>query len=109
MNFAGDVPEAFRELAAELVETEKEIDELPNMPAHVKAKSYTLLAHDWYAMDLEEQGHKLLLKADGVYPNYFSGRIADHIIEDERYGVLVSRLTDKLLTLTSDYFGKMGD
>jgi hypothetical protein len=106
MKMAGDVKEEHRLHAIELQSLEKEIEANPKFSlAEIKAKFYCCLAHDWYQMDMEEEGHRLLLKAESVCPGYFKGTVIKQVEESEDFGIIIKNLTIELLQLLSQSNG----
>lgn len=99
MYLVGDVPEWQRELAAALREVEKSVDSLVLVPDAEKAKCYVSLAHDWYEMDCEEEGVKLLIKAENICPGYFKNQINDHINTSQEFAYLLNNLALHLRSL----------
>lgn len=93
-------------LALELEKAEAEIDFDPVLPNGRKAQIYVCLAHDWYQMDMDDRGSKLLLKAERVYPGYFKGLVIEHSEESENFDKVVKNLT---LELAWMLLSRMGD
>jgi len=106
MKMAGDVKDKHRLHAVELEKCEREIETNPKFAlAELKAKFYCCLAHDWYQMDMDEEGHRLLLKADDVCPGYFKGPVIKQVEESEEFGIIIKNLTIELLQLLSQSNG----
>lgn len=104
MKFAGDVSQEDRELIFQIKDLEKWADQNDKLAADLKAKIYTCLAHDFYDIEFEDEGHALLLKAESVYPHYFRDKMPDHMREDEMYKKVVVRMSIKLGGLLRDVF-----
>lgn len=102
MKFSGDIPEEHRQLALKLEESELEIDNHPILPNERKAQTYTCLAHDWYQISMEEEGNRLLLKAEKAYPGYFKQLIVEHASEDPNFKILVDNIAVILLNRMID-------
>lgn len=101
MKLLGDVPQEHKDLAVELEKMEKFLDSKLHMPLEMIAKGYVCVAHDWFAIGEEDEGHRLLGKADKVYPGYFDTKSADHANEDpdfNRLMVSLRKLLNSLLT-----------
>lgn len=93
MKLYGDVSQEEIELAAQLEEMEAYFDSKLNLPLEIIAKGYVCLAHDWFALGVEEEGHRLLTKADKVYPGYFtSGRASRDAEQDPDFAMLIASL-----------------
>ena len=60
------------------------------------AMGMVCLAHDYYIMDLEEEGDRLLNMAEKIYPGYFKGPIYIHIKEEREFAFLIEQLKDTL-------------
>lgn len=101
MKFGGDIPAEKRELAQALTDTEKQVDGDEGYPAERKAQIYVCFAHDWYQLDMEEEGNRLLLKAEKVCPGYFKGPVIQHQKEDPNFDIVIKNLTLELLYLLS--------
>lgn len=97
MRLLGDVPKEHQELARDLREIEVAIDGMI-VPPREKAKAYVAMAHDWYSMGAEEEGHKLLLKAEKACAGYFTKEINEDT-EDEEFAYLVGRLKAEIIYL----------
>lgn len=97
LKLVGDVPKEHRELAKELRDLEKFFDELScPLPKEERARGYVAMAHDWYRMGADEEGEKLLLKANKVCPGYFKNEINDHVKESEDFALVVSGINAEL-------------
>jgi hypothetical protein len=99
MNLNGDVPEKDRNLALKLIEYERLVDDMTDFPDEKRAQSYVCLAHDWYQIGMEEEGGRLLLKADSTFPGYFKTTMVKHIAESEDFDRLVKSFTVQLITM----------
>lgn len=105
----GDVPQEHKDLAEELREMESFLESDTKIPAEFKAKSYVCLAHDWYAIGMEENAEKLLLLSEKVFPGYFSDKMLKHIQEDEKFHLLVKNLSSELIYSLLDGLKQLGD
>lgn len=99
MKLSGDVSAEDRELATQLILLETKVDADKSYANEHKARIYTCLAHDWYQLAAEEEGNRLLLKAEKVCPGYFKGPVIEHQKEDADYDFLVKNLTHTLILL----------
>lgn len=99
MKLSGDVPQAHKELAQALEEAEVSIDLDSKLPAERKAQIYTCLAFDWFDIAVEEEGSRLLLKANKVFPDYFKTKVKEHMAQDSTFDYLVKGITVHLLRL----------
>jgi len=108
MKYYGDIPKSHRILINELESLEKWFkkhgDTLPLLSA---AKGYVCMAHDWYSMDIEEEGERCLKAADAICPGYFKAPILSQAKRDADFAYLLSRLEyglglDVLLSLGYD-------
>lgn len=97
MKLLGDVPPEKQELAYKLTETERQINEKAGIPLDRKAQMYVCLAHDWYQVDMEEEGNRLLAKAESVYPGYFRDVMIKHTVESKDFDKLVKNLSIELV------------
>lgn len=93
------MPEQYRKLALDLEDAERETDFRGDVPKDKKAKIYTCLAHDWYDIEMEEEGNRLLLKAEKVFPGYFKELVIQHMLEDAAFEYLVKRITLDLIRM----------
>lgn len=97
MRLIGDVPEEFRELAAGLEDAERFYNSHSlQIPIVNLAKGFVCMAHDWYKMGCEEEGNRLLLKAEAVCPGYFQNVMINQTLEDKDFDYLVKGLTVEL-------------
>lgn len=101
MKLAGDVSKEDRELAEQLDLFEQDIgnDTYPN---ERKAQLYACLAHDWYQMGMEEEGNRLLLKAEKVFPGYFKDTVIKHQLEDDTFDLIIKNITSELARMLVD-------
>lgn len=99
MRNPGDMPDEHRSLATALLLQETIVGQDGSLSKEEKAQGYTCLAHDWYDIDLEEEGNRLLLKAEAECPGYFKTTINQQTKADSMFAFLVERLTAKIITL----------
>ena len=93
------MPDEHRTLATALQLEETLTGQDKTLPKELKAMSYTCLAHDWYDIDLEEEGNRLLLKAEAICPGYFKETINQQTAANPNFAFLVERLTNKIVAL----------
>lgn len=87
------VPEWQKQLAPQLREIEKSIEEMiPSIPAAEKAKCYVSLAYDWYSMGANAEGQKLIKKAEAVCPGYFSKEARKQMAESPTFNYLMNNI-----------------
>lgn len=106
MRVAGDLFDNERKLIPELLGFESSIDIDTCTPNDGRAMMYVCLAHDWYHLDMEEEGNRLLIKADKVCPGYFTGSIEQHMKENANFKRLVENLTKGLIFLLKNSLEK---
>lgn len=101
MKLHGDITKEDRELAEQLDLFEQNIgnDTYPN---ERKAQLYTCLAHDWYQMGVEEEGNRLLLKAERIFPGYFKDTVIKHQLEDDTFDLIIKNITSELARMLVD-------
>lgn len=99
MKNPGDMPDEHRSLATALLLQETIVRQDRSLSKERKAQGYTCLAHDWYDIDLEEEGNRLLLSAEATCPGYFKTTINQQTEADADFAFLVERLTAKIITL----------
>ena len=88
----GNVPEEHREAVKKLLEQEASLEEHIEMLPKYVAQGYICLAHDWYEMNMEEEGQRLLLRANAVCPGYFKEHMIKHTEENQNFRIIVIRL-----------------
>ena len=97
MKSYGDIPEESLFLAEELKLMEHYLlqhkDELTMLNS---AKGYVCIAHDYYSIDFEEEGDRLIIAADKLCPGYFKGPIYSQTNQDPYFYCLVDQLVDSL-------------
>jgi len=97
MKLIGDVPEHHRILAASLEDAEREADNDTLMPDELKAQICVCLAHDWFDISVEEEGSRLLAKAEAYCPGYFKHKILEHTKDDAHYSIVVQNVTSMII------------
>jgi hypothetical protein len=102
MKAVGDISTEDRDHVEELHKYELLIDKDASFPKEVKAQMYVCMAHDFYQMDMEEEGNRLLLKAERVCPGYFKGPVIQQQIESPSFDQLIKNLTRELVYLFMD-------
>ncbi len=101
MKGGGDLSEKQRAEIDELTRFEALVDTDPYANER-KAQLYTMLAHDWYQLDLEEEGSRLILKAESICPGYFNLTVIQHQVESPGFDAVIKRLTFELIYLLTD-------
>lgn len=97
MKLYGDVAEHEKELAIALEKQERVFDLSFNIPKEELARGYVCLAHDWYHIGDEDEGLRLLQKAENTSPGYFKVAMAKHCYENIDYEYLVRKLTAEII------------
>jgi|SRR5581483_5210771 len=98
---SGDVPEEHKNLALALSGYEKEVNDDPFLPLERKAQSYVCLAHDWYQLGMDEEGGRLLLRAEQISPGYFKEKMLEHASENKDFALVVKNITIELMFLVT--------
>jgi hypothetical protein len=89
----GDVPPHYHTLGEELDVLEAWFDtNKKDISALSSAKGLTCLAHDWYAMGMDEEGERLLNRVQDLAPGYFEGPVLIHMAKDDTYDALIRNL-----------------
>lgn len=60
----------------------------PNM----KARGMTCIAHDYFFIEMEEEGERMIKAAERFCPGYFKGPIYDHAQKDKEFAVILEEL-----------------
>lgn len=108
MKLLGDVSEEEKQLSFELEEMESYLDSRnKNSYADIMAQGYVCLAHDWYELNMEEEGHRLLEKAESVYPGYFKNLISVHTSKDKDFERLVKNISSQLAWMLNQKIGEL--
>lgn len=80
-------------LIDELIDMEVAFEENKNVPKEDLAMAYTSLSHDYFTyLFCEEEGERLIKKAERSYPGYFKKKIHDHIKINSDFDMLVHNL-----------------
>jgi hypothetical protein len=91
--YGGDFPKEHLDLIKELEELELWFDEQGStVPTVMASKGFTCMAFDYYKMYLDEEGERLLKRADAAYPGYFKLAIHTHVVKDYDFAILVAEL-----------------
>lgn len=101
MKLLGDVPEEHQEIAEELIEYEKTLDN-DNYSVEKKAQSCVCLAHDWYQIGMEEEGARLLKRAEEFYPGYFKKKMIQHTVESKEFDKIVKNIMIELMWMIAN-------
>ena len=93
MRYGGDIPAEHRKLIAELEALELWFQEHgEEVPLLTAAKGFVCIAHDYYAIGLEEEGERFLRKTEAICPLYFMGPVYSQAGKDADYAYLVAAL-----------------
>jgi len=97
MKYFGDIPAEHLELLKTVQSLEALVDaHLKDFPPLALAKGFTSIAHDYYGIEFEEEGDRLIQRAEHYYPGYFKKPIHIHMEKDPLFNILVHRLKDTL-------------
>lgn len=107
MKLLGDVSERDKEIAKELTDHEKWLDSDKTFSAEKKAQTVVCLAHDWFQLGMEEEGSRLLYKADTIYPGYFKNKLFKHAAESKDFDALVKNMTIELMYVLLNQFEEL--
>lgn len=104
MKYYGDIPESDKKLIQELVTLESWFNEgnIP-IPPLTAAKGFVAMSHDYYEMYLDEEGERLLNRAETCYSGYFKGPIQEHMSKCSDFNSLIKNMIkgDALKTMES--------
>lgn len=93
MKYFGDISEKDRLLIKELTKLENWFDEYQSDIRPILAsKGLLCLAHDYYDIYMEEEGERLIMRAEAISPGYFKGTIYRHIEEDASFAKLIDQM-----------------
>jgi hypothetical protein len=95
----GDVSEEHKKLAKELEELESILDTKVELPKSILSKMFVCLAHDWFEISVDEEGHRMIEKAEKTCPGYFNEVIHRHQKEDPRFELICKNLKSELAVL----------
>lgn len=95
MRSSGDLTDVQRRQVAELDDFERLVDN-DQYANERKAQMYVCMAHDWYQMDMEEEGNRLLMKAERICPGYFVGPMIEHQRENDGFDTVIRNLKFEL-------------
>lgn len=102
MKFYGDIPEDHIVLLLELQQLEAWFEQHgDNFPLLSQAKGLTAMSHDYFSMEMEEEGERLLKKANKICPGYFVGPILSQIDKDNDFRLLIKQLVENNLSLST--------
>ena len=95
--YHGDIPPKHLETLRDLEMLENWFDVNGRTISEVSAaKGMTCLAHDYYGIYFDEEGERILLRAEKICPGYFKAEIHKHIEKDPEFAKLVKQLKDTL-------------
>jgi hypothetical protein len=99
----GDNSSQDKELAEQLEIFERSIDGTNTFPPECIAQMLVCLAHDWFQLKCEEEGQRLLDKADKVFPGYLtSPEIKLHMKEDDEFTMVMVNIGKELIGVLAD-------
>lgn len=101
MKLIGDVPKEIQDQADQLTDFERLVDSDPYSNER-KAQLYLMLAHDWFMLNVEEEGQRLIYKALDVCPGYFGEPMIQHQVENPNFAIIIKNLTGELRNLFLD-------
>ena len=93
----GDVSEEDKALTTKLKNHEKSLELDKVLTKDQRAYSYVCLAHDWYAMGMEEEGHALLAKAEKACPGYFKNYMVKQTQSNPNFNLIVRNISVELM------------
>ena len=106
MKFYGDIPIEHLNAIEELQSLEdwfnKHGSELPSLSV---AKGFVAMSLDYFTMEIEEEGERLLRIAEKQCPGYFMGPIYVHIEKDKDFSKAVMLLRQSLAIDTMKELG----
>lgn len=93
----GDIPEKDKVLIEELTLLENWFNEHGGgLPGLAIAKGMTCMGHDYYCIHMEEEGDRLLKRAEHYYPGYFKGPIHAQALRDVEFSFILANLKKTL-------------
>ena len=103
MKLSGDVSVKDKELAEQLEIFQRSIDGTTTFPPERIAQMLVCLAHDWYRLKCEEEGGRLLDKAEKVFPGYLtSPEVQSHMEEDNDFHMVMENIMKELIGVLAD-------
>lgn len=97
MKLIGDVPQDHKEIAEKLESLENYFNDPDALSREYSSMAFICLAHDWYELDLEQEGDRLLQKAEEFCPGYYQKYMVKHTIENENFDRIVKSIFSKLI------------
>lgn len=92
-SYGGDIPKDHRNLIEELERLEDWFyTHEKDIPCLQAAKGLVMIAHDYFVMEIEEEGDRIFKSVESKCPGYFKGPIYSHMEKDGDYTRLVSQL-----------------
>ena len=90
----GDIPEKDRKLVEELRKLEQWFyGHGAQIQKSMAAKGFTSIAHDYYFVDFEEEGDRLIYLAEKMAPGYFRDLVYVHMGKDPEFYKLMIQLS----------------
>ena len=92
--YYGDIPVEHLEVVRELVDLEIWFSANgQEIQPSLAAKGFVSMAHDYYSMYMDEEGERLLNRANNCMPGYFKGLIHQHAKSDGVFDTILHNLT----------------
>jgi len=96
MRYFGDIPASHLERAKELQSLEDWFNKQTNIPPDKAAKGLTCIAHDYYYIEFDEEGDRLLKMVEKVFPGYFTDMVYHQAIKDGEFAQLLEQLCESM-------------
>lgn len=58
----------------------------------MKARGMVCMAHDYYFIEMEEEGDRMIQAAERFYPGYLKSAIHEHAKKDQSFAIVVEEL-----------------
>lgn len=97
MNFPhGDVPDQHVRVALNLHKIEA-LYGSATLSQEDKAAAYVLAAGGWFTIGMDEEGHRMLQKAEDTFPGYFGSAMAKQYHSDQNFAIVVHGIIRSLM------------
>lgn len=101
MRSYGDIPTIHRKQVEDLKSLEDWLHHNEaTVPVLSLAKGMTCIAMDYYALEFEEEGDRILRFVESRCPGYFKGPFLSHIERDDEFAFLIAMLAQNPLCLS---------
>lgn len=84
-----------KQIVSEIMTTIAEIKDDDTLPENVKNKIYVCCAYEYFIMDWEEEGMRILKSI--TTPEYFSKTLGEQMRQDESYAFIIKKIAQKLI------------